>query len=295
MFTNNIISIAVFAAGMVLSFNTIAAEGDSQNAEPDQQTKTTSTFDEFLDNEQPLGGKFSTWVEFASDYVFRGTSETTDGKIPSIKAAITWTHNSGVYAGLYIANNLFPQPVTATNPEGDIQDINEIYGPYLGYAKSDILGTGLNFNGMLFQYIYPGGEQFNYLEMFNYLDKQFGIWNVKLEYSPTITDWFGVKGIDSHNFAITPSVDLPHGFKLAGTLGHNYFSSSARTDYNGDGSEDLGWTHWNLTLSRKVFGFNVDLSYHDTNIKTGRHDLYGRPDQKSSIDSRYVIAVSKSF
>lgn len=287
--------IAAVAVGMFISLNALAADEQDQNAEYNQQTEATSSFDAFLDNEQPFGGKFSTWVEFASDYVFRGTSETTDGKIPSIKAAITWTHNSGIYAGLYIANNLFPQPVSATNPTGDIQDINEIYGPYLGYTKSDLFGTGVNYNGFLFQYIYPGGEQFNYLEMFNYVDKQFGIWNIKLEYSPTITDWFGVKDLQSHNVAITPSVKLPHGFNLAGTLGHNYFSTPNRSDYNGDGSEDLGWTHWNLTLSRKVFGFNVDLSYHDTDIKKGSHDLYGRPDQKSSIDSRYVFAISKTF
>ena len=292
MFTNNMTAMLAIVFSMFLSLNVQAKEEMNKS---DPEVKTTSSFDAFLDNEEPFGGKFSTWVEFGSDYVFRGTSETTDGKIPSIKAAITYTHDSGIYTGLYIANNLFPQPTSMANPEGDIQDINEIYGPYLGYATSDILGTGINFNGMLFQYIYPGGEQFNYLEMFNYIDKQFGIWNVKLEYSLTVDTWFGVKGLDSHNFAITPSIALPHGFNLAGTLGHNYFSSSSRADYNGDGSEDLGWTHWNLTLSRKVFGFNVVVSYHDTDIETGRHDLYGRADQKSSIDSRFVFAVSKSF
>ncbi len=307
------INTSLLAAGMLLSLNVLAAGADKPLDEADSTVKTSSDteaplevregrgvvpsniLDDFLNSETVFGGKFTTWVEFASDYMFRGTSETKGGKIPSLKGAITWAHPSGVYAGAYMANNLFPQPVSATNPTGDIQRINAIYGPYLGFAKKDILGTGVNYNGQLFQYIYPGGNQFNYLEMFNYVDKQFGIWNVKLEYSPTITDWFGVKDLQSHNIAVIPSVDLPHSFKLTAALGHNYFSTPNRSDYNGDGSEDLGWTYWSLTLSRKVFGFNVDLSYHDTDIKQGQHDLYGRLDQKSSIDSRYVFAVSKSF
>ena len=104
-----------------------------------------------------------------------------------------------------------------------------------------------------------------------------------------------MKELDSHNVAITPSVALPHGFNLAATIGHDYFTSSRRADYNGGGSVDLGWTYWSMTLRRKVFGYNVDLSYHDTDIQTGHHDLYGRPDQKSSVNSRFIFAVSKTF
>ena len=55
-----------------------------------------------------LGGTVSTWLELATDYVFRGESETNDGEIPSAKIAITWTHDSGFYVGGYYANNLFP-------------------------------------------------------------------------------------------------------------------------------------------------------------------------------------------
>lgn len=318
-------NISLIAAGMLMSLNALAAGADKSideeellnEAKPtvtkNSTVKTTTdpdlplevregrgvltpdAFDNFLDDETVLGGEFSTWVEFASDYMFRGTSETKGGKIPSLKGAITWAHPSGLYVGAYMANNLFPQPVSASNPTGDIQRINAIYGPYIGFAKNDLFGTGINYNGQFFQYIYPGGNQFNYMEMFNYIDKQFGIFNVKLEYSPTITDWFGVKDLQSHNVAFIPSVNLPHKIKLTGAYGHNYFSTPNRSDYNGDGSEDLGWSYWSLTLSRKVFGFNVDLSYHDTDVKTGQHDLYGRPDQRSSINSRYVFAISKTF
>ncbi len=194
-----------------------AGDADSGYAEVGaaRAAKKSNEFVEFLDRDTFLGGKFSTWMELASDYVFRGESETNDGEIPSIKGSITWTHSSGLYLGYYGANNLFP----GNDQAGNNPFINAIWGPYVGYAKKDIGGTGLNYNGMLFQYVYPGSSDSNYLEMFNYLDKQFGPVNIKLEYSPTITDWFGVEGLQSHNIAIHPSVSLPHGFTLSGGVG----------------------------------------------------------------------------
>ncbi|KKM75767.1 hypothetical protein LCGC14_1386940, partial [marine sediment metagenome] len=110
---------------------------------PAKAAKESMQFTEYLDRDEVLGGKFSTWVEFASDYVFRGESETNDGKIPSLKAAITWTHSSGIYLGYYAANNLFP----GDDSEGNNPKINAIYGPYVGYATKDIAGTGINYNG----------------------------------------------------------------------------------------------------------------------------------------------------
>lgn len=259
---------------------------------PAKAAKESGGFVAALDRETVLGGKFSTWAELASDYVFRGESETNDGKIPSTKLSITWTHSSGAYLGFYSANNLFPGDDSAgTNPK-----INAIIGPYVGYAAKNIAGTGLNYNGMLFQYIYPGDSDSNYLEMFNYLDRQFGVLNLKLEYSPTLTDWFGVKDLQSHNVAIHPSVSLPYGFTLSGGVGYQFFDNHGSSlDADGDGREELDWWHWNLGVSRNVFGFNVDLRYHDTDIRKGRHDFYGFDSNHQIVDSRVVIAVSKSF
>lgn len=267
---------------------------DSGYAEvgPARAAKKSNEFVEFLDRDTFLGGKFSTWLELASDYVFRGESETNDGKIPSIKGSITWTHSTGLYLGYYGANNLFP----GNDQAGNNPFINAIWGPYVGYAKKDIGGTGLNYNGMLFQYVYPGSSDSNYLEMFNYLDKQFGPVNIKLEYSPTITDWFGVEGLQSHNVAIHPSVSLPYGFTLSGGVGYQFFDNHGPgLDADGDGKENLNWWHWNVGISRNVFGYNVDLRYHDTDIQKGNHDFYGFESNHQIVDSRWVAAVSKSF
>ncbi len=268
--------------------NIMAAGKDPEH----EAISETNSFDKFLDGDTVLGGKFSTWIELASDYVFRGESETNDGKIPSIKGSLTWTHDSGVYVGLYMANNLFP----GTDSAGNNPDINAIYGPYVGFATKNVADTGINYNGFLFQYIYPGSSDSNYLEMFNYIDKQYGALNMKLEYSPTLTDWFGVKGLQSHNIAIHPSVSLPHGFTLSGGVGYQFFNNHGpNLDGNGNGKEELNWWHWNAGVSRNVFGYNVDVRYHDTDIDKGHHDFYGFKSNHQIVNSRYVFSVSKSF
>lgn len=259
---------------------------------PAKAAKESGSFVEYLDRDVVLGGKFSTWVELATDYVFRGESETNDGEIPSIKVAITWTHPNGLYLGYYGANNLFP----GDDSEGNNPKINALWGPYAGYSVKDIAGTGINYNGMFFQYIYPGDSDSNYLEMFNYLDKQFGPVNLKLEYSPTLTDWFGVEDLQSHNIAIHPSWSAPHGFTVSGGVGYQFFDSKGpRYDLDGNGKEELNWWHWNIGVSRNVFGYKVDLRYHDTDIKKGEHDFYGYNSNHQIVDDRVVFAVSKSF
>jgi uncharacterized protein (TIGR02001 family) len=269
-----------------------AAEGMVEYG-PAKAAKQSIDVAQYLDGDEFLGGKFSTWIELASDYVYRGTSETRDGKIPSTKVAITWTHSNGLYLGLYSANNLFP----GSGPRNDNPNINALWGPYIGYSTKDIAGTGINYNGMVFQYMYPASGKNNYAEMFNYFDKQYGKWNLKVEFTPTISDWFGVKNLHSYNAAFLPSYSLPYGITLSGGIGYQWFKNDGpKIDYNGDGHQDLNWLHWNVGINRKVFGYLVDLRYHDTNIKKGEHDLYGNTDQSwDTVNQRLVIAVSKSF
>ncbi|KGM06704.1 hypothetical protein LP43_1928 [Methylophaga thiooxydans] len=291
MKTQTLTTLSALVLGATIASSAWADEGQAEVG-PAKAAKESTHFTDYLDRDTVLGGKFSTWVELASDYVFRGESETNDGKIPSIKAAITWTHSSGIYLGYYGANNLFP----GDDAEGNNPHINAVWGPYVGYATNDIAGTGINYNGMFFQYVYPGDRDSNYLEMFNYIDKQFGRLNLKLEYSPTITDWFGVEDLQSHNVAIHPSWLLPYGFTISGGVGYQFFDNSGPSlDANGDGKEDIDWVHWNVGLSRNVYGFNVDVRYHDTDIKKGEHDFYGFDSNHQIVDDRVMIAVSKSF
>lgn len=236
-----------------------------------------------------LNGTVSIWLEFATDYVFRGESETNDGEIPSAKIAITWTHDSGVYAGIYYADNLFPAD-PAVFPDGLNPDINVILGPYIGIA-GDIGDTGMSYNSMLFQYTYPGDADSNYLEMFNYLTlPSKGNFTVKLEFSPTLTDWFGVEDLQSYNYAVHPSYKLPHGFTLSGSYGFQEFDEPSDASYG-----DVDWQHWNFGVSKTWFGWDWDVRYHDTDIEEGKHDFYGFDYNHQIVDDRVVFAVSRTF
>lgn len=282
---------------------TASAAEKSQSGPSDDQTslaeegparagKMASAFEDYLDGDELFGGKFTTWVEFATDYVFRGESETNNGKIPSLKGAITWVHPSGLLVGYYAANNLFP----GGNSAGNNSDINALSGPFAGLSKGNLLNTGLNYYGVVHQYIYSGSSKNNYMEMFNFVDYQFGKLNLKLEYSPTLTDWFGVEGLHSHNVAIHPSYLLPYKLNLSGTIGRQMFVNHGPSlDANGNGKEELDWVHWNIGVSRKMFGYTVDLRYHDTNIKEGKHDIFGFDLNHQIVKQRYVLSVSKSF
>ncbi len=292
--------LTLLSSAMLASGQLYAAEPNENESNTDSSTEPAasraaraagSVFDA-LDKDVFLGGKFSTWVELASDYVFRGESETNDGKIPSLKAAITWSHPSGIYVGYYGANNLFP----GSNEEGNNSKINALWGPYAGLTVKDIAGTGFNYHGMLFQYVYPGDSKSNYLEMFNWIDKQVGSMNYKFEYSPTLTDWFGVKDLQSHNIAFLPSWSAPYGFTVSGGVGYQFFDSKGKKyDLDGNGKEELNWWHWNVGVSRNMYGYKVDLRYHNTDIRKGHHDFYGYDSNHQIVDDRFVIAVSKSF
>lgn len=289
---------AASALMMVCCCDYALAEENNENTAgsaevgPAKAAKQSIDFSQFLDREEVWGGKFTTWLELASDYVFRGTSETNDGAIPSIKGAITWTHATGIFLGYYGANNLFP----GSDPAGHNPKINALWGPFAGYGAKNLWDTGWNYNGLLFQYIYPGSRDNNYLEMFNYIDKQVGKLNIKFEYTPTLTDWFGVKDLQSHHVAAHPSYQLPYGMTLSASLGYQFFNNGGpRIDSNNNGKQELNWWHWNIGLARKIFGYTVDLRYHDTDIKRGAHDFYGSDLKYKTVNGRLVIAVSKTF
>ncbi|NMG31772.1 TorF family putative porin [Aromatoleum evansii] len=220
-----------------------------------------------------LGGTVGGSVKFATDYVFRGESETVSGEIPAVQASLTWTHSTGVYLGYFGSTNKF---------EGS-PDIYAVVGPYLGKYGS-IGDSGFNYNVMAFSYQYPGANRYNYSELYMYLDRNFGPVNLKLEVTPTLDDWFGVDGWKGVNYAIHPKVALGDGWGVDGSFGYQ--------ELTGHGAE--GWKHWNVGVTKSMWGLNFDLRYHDTDVDRS-HKVYGSRDGRKIFKERVVFAVSKSF
>jgi uncharacterized protein (TIGR02001 family) len=220
-----------------------------------------------------FNGSFSGSLEIATDYVFRGESEVADGDIPAIKGSFTWTHEDGIYAGVFGATNKFE-----SSP-----DVRAVLAPYIGkfgtFGDSDI-----SYNVFVFHYTYPGVENMDYTELWMEVAKDFGPVNMKVEVTPTLNDWFGVEGWSGINYAIHPSTTFDNGIKVSGSVGYQELS--------GEGAE--GWTHWNLGMSKNLYGLTVDVRYHDSDIDSS-HKVYGSEQGQRIFDQRYVFSVSKSF
>lgn len=220
-----------------------------------------------------MNGKFSGNATFASDYVFRGESETANGQIPAIQASLTWTHNNGSYAGVFGSTNKFE-----TSP-----DITAVIGPYIGKSTT-FTRSGLTFNGFVFHYMYPGANQYDYTELWLKLSKSMQQFTLELELTPTLNDWFGVAGWKGVNYAIHPKYQFERGLTLNGSLGYQ--------DLSGESAE--GWVHWNLGLNQQWAGLAIDLRYHDSNVDEN-HKVYGNEAGLNIFKSRIVFGVSKAL
>ncbi|QYJ90069.1 MULTISPECIES: TorF family putative porin [Shewanella] len=219
---------------------------------------------------QVLGGNITGKLTFASDYVFRGESETMDGDVPVVQGTLGWGNDQGWYGGVYASNIKFADP-----------NLEIVTAPYIG--KAGTFGdSGITYDVMLFSYLYPGASYSNYTELWLKVGKQFGRTKLQLEVTPTVDDWFGVDGWQGVNYAIHPSYQFDNGINLSASVGYQ--------DLDGNGAE--GWGHWNLGVSKTFAGLSFDLRYHGSTVDES-HKVYGT--QTKIFDDRVVIGVSKSF
>jgi uncharacterized protein (TIGR02001 family) len=223
-------------------------------------------------NEKLFDGTISGSMTLASDYVFRGESETFDGEVPAIQGTLSWNHDSGWYLGVFGSNVKFEDP-----------NLEVVIGPFAG--KTGPVGfAGLNYDVMVFAYLYPGASYSNYTELWIRINKQFNKAKLEFEITPTLDDWFGEEGWRGINFALHPSYALDEGLNFSGSIGYQHLE--------GAGAES--WTHWNLGVSKQVIGLTFDLRYHGSNIDES-HLVYGSPNGQKIFDDRVVIGVTKYF
>jgi len=217
-----------------------------------------------------FGGKINGTLTFASDYVFRGESETLDADVPAVQGTLGWGNHDGWYGGVFASNIKFADP-----------NLEIVTAPFIG-KTGEIAESGLQYDVMVFSYLYPGASYSNYTELWIKIGKQFGHANLQFEVTPTLDDWFGVDGWHGVNYALHPSYVFDNGIKLSASLGYQ--------NLEGEGAE--GWGHWNMGVSKSYAGINFDVRYHGSTVEMD-HKVYG--DQTKIFDDRIVVGVSKSF
>ena len=93
--------------------------------------------------EESIPGDFSTTIGFVSEYSFRGISQSDEH--PALQGSVDWSHESGVYAGIWGSNVDFN--------DGDEASVEaDIYAGYSGELE------GFTYDIGAIYYAYPGAD-----------------------------------------------------------------------------------------------------------------------------------------
>lgn len=201
-------------------------------------------------------------VGLFSEYVFRGISQSDEK--PALQGGFDVTHSSGLYAGLWSSSVDFN--------DGDEASIEtDLYG---GFASEY---NGLSYDLGFIYYGYPGADSnlnYDFWELAVALGYDFDVaaLSASANYSP---DYFGSTG-DSVYYATALDVPLPYDFSFTAHAGYQTID------------EAKDYADWSLGLGYNLAGFDLSLTYHDTNLDEPSECVDGCSD-------RIVFGVSRSF
>jgi uncharacterized protein (TIGR02001 family) len=217
-----------------------------------------------------LGGfTVTTQLTLATDYLFRGVSQTQTG--PAIQGGLDIEHASGFYVGGFASNVDFAAP----------SDANIELDGLFGYRREIF---GIKFDLGAIYYAYPGASTqphtLNYWEFALKAASEIGPATLlgAIYYSPDFqlesgTGLYSEGGID---------LKLPFDFVISGRLGYQSIDRNERF-----GLPDF-W-NWSLSASREVFGFTFSVGYYDTDIS--RRECGG----SNICSARALASVSRKF
>ena len=204
-------------------------------------------------------------VAVVSDYLFRGVTQTSEK--PALQGGVTWTHDSGFYAGGWGSSISW---LSDADPDVSSQVELDMFAGYTGKFGQSEFGydVGLNYYG------YPG----DYPAGFNdpdTLELYFGLsWKfLSARYWYATTDLFGIPGSDgSTNLDLGAGREFAPGWK--GTLGWGKQWVK--------GVPDADYTFWKLGVDKSFeSGFGIGVAYQDNDL--------------SGFDDAVVLSLSKSF
>jgi uncharacterized protein (TIGR02001 family) len=221
-----------------------------------------------------IPGTFSATAGIASEYVFRGITQSNEE--PALQGSIDYStiigsrdgNEIGLYAGIWGSNVEFNDNNEAstefdfyTGITHDIADISfDIGAIYYAYP-----GAAANLNYDFWEVKFATGYDFGPAEI-----------GGSVYYSP---DYFGGSG-DAVYYQAAAEVPLEHGIYLAGHVGRQKIDDNVAytlPDY----------TDWSIGLGANIEGFDINLSYIDTNISKSRC--------ADGCDSKAVLTLSRSF
>jgi uncharacterized protein (TIGR02001 family) len=265
---------------------------------------------------------FTVNVSLASQYVFRGLSQTNG--YPALQGGLDYSHVSGLYAGIWLSNiswftdqnaNIKSAPVSLASPGS----VGAPYTPnqsnaaglewdfYAGF-KSSFAGGAWNYDIGVIQYYYPGRYD-----------------NVGAYRKPHTTEVYGLigykwvslkysKGISAYTFGINESkggdyLDLSatiplgkSGFNLLAHVGKYNFPGNSNVGYwgaSGGNNNFCDYTDYKLGLTKNYWGCAFGFAWTYANTKDaapdGQTTAYMNAFGKNIGRHRVVLSVTKTF
>lgn len=217
------------------------------------------------------GGILGGSVTLGTDYVFRSLSISNEK--PQIKGDFNWTHDSGLYVGVWSSNTDFGGP-------GNSMELD----PYIGFSGT-LHDSAWSYDTGFWYYHFPGSQSdLDYWEVYGtltyildnlsisgslwYADNYFG------------DDFFGDESSLSYHAIL--AYQLPGGLRLSARLGEQTFDEPA-------GLSDQDYLYYDIGVTKDYQGFSLELRWHDSDgVKPALVD----PDL---ADARLVAGITKSF
>lgn len=211
------------------------------------------------------GGNWTGTLAVASDYSFRGISQTR--KDPAIQGSLEYAQ-SGFFAGIWASNVDFE-----SDPGADVEiDLD------VGYTHEFNKDTSLT--GKVVYYWYPGAdtEDADYFELIAALDHNFGKFsgNIQVAYTP---DYFGST---DNGVWLAGGVEVPINdwLTISANAGQQWYDDNSavgiRDYFHGDVGVIIAWED-----------FNLDLRYVGTDLDEA--DCYG---SSNICDNRFVATLT---
>lgn len=211
-----------------------------------------------------LPGEISATLAFATDYVYRGISQTSEDV--AWQSSMDWTHEAGVYLGAWSSNVDFK--------DGSSQIEIDLYG---GYQNSY---EGIDYDVMILGYLYPGADRDldqEFVEFSFTVGHDFEVVSasVGVAVSP---DFYGGSGVGTH---ISTGIGIPIPLDLLTRYNVAVDGNFGYQDISDGGS----YVHWSAGIAAEVLGFGLDVRYLGNDVDS----------RAAADDDRAVFTISRSF
>lgn len=214
-------------------------------------------------------GAVSANISLTSDYVFRGLSLSDNG--PAVQGGFDYTADM-FYAGVWSSNVV----------EGVEIDLYGGFTPSTGPIDWDIGVVG---------YFYPGADddaaELNYGELLvgasHHFTEQFTVGGAVF-YAPENSGDTG----EALYLEVNGAYQITDAFAVDAAFGNQNIKEP-----NGPDTED-DYNTWNVGATYALHGFEIDLRYHDTDIKAGS-DIENYTYGESSYDAAFVVTIGREL